>query len=134
MVKETRYYDVFEVHPNASLLEIKQSYARLARQYHPDRNCFGTERMQEINMIYNILRDVDQRRLYDLYGDAREANCYHEDEPYVYNYQQEDTDGFDMWVFISTFFLVFLDEEEAVGQSTLIYYSTFIGVRLLSKI
>lgn len=96
MVKDTHYYDVFGVESNASLTEIKQAYARLARQYHPDKNPNGTERMQEINVINDILQDDHQRRMYDLYGVASEANDNHSNEPYVFDGQREDwncTDG-----------------------------------------
>lgn len=93
MVMDTKYYDVFGINPDATLAEIKQAYARLAREYHPDKNPDGTERMQEVNLINDILQDVEQRRLYDLHGEAKEANGYHSNEPYVFDYQEEDTNG-----------------------------------------
>jgi len=61
------YYAILEVSERATILEIKRSYRRLVRKYHPDRN--GNSRSEEnikrINQAYEILSDRDKRRVYD---------------------------------------------------------------------
>lgn len=89
MVKETRYYDVLGVSPNASSEEIRLAYGRLSRQFHPDKNPNGMEQMQEINVSYGILRDDEQRRLYDVYGEAGEAADNYSYDPYNHDMNED---------------------------------------------
>ena len=52
-------YETLEVSPNATSDEIKKSYRRLARKYHPDINKEkdAEEKFKEINAAYEILSD-----------------------------------------------------------------------------
>jgi molecular chaperone DnaJ len=62
------YYKVLGVGKNASDEEIKKSYRKLARQYHPDRNPGdkkAEERFKEISQAHDILSDPEKRKAYD---------------------------------------------------------------------
>ena len=61
------YYQVLQVSPQATQQEIKQSYRRLAKQFHPDSktdNC-NSEQIIALNAAYEILGDLQNRRRYD---------------------------------------------------------------------
>ncbi len=68
---EKDYYKVLGVSKGAPADEIKKSYRKLARKYHPDANkgdSASEERFKEISEAYNVLSDEKRRKEYD---DAR---------------------------------------------------------------
>ena len=64
-------YETLGVSENASAEEIKKSYRKLARKYHPDINKeeSAVEKFKEINAAYEVLSDADKKAQYDQYGD-----------------------------------------------------------------
>jgi molecular chaperone DnaJ len=65
------YYKVLGVGKNASEEEIKKSYRKLARQYHPDANQGdkkAEERFKEISQAHDVLSDPEKRKAYDRGG------------------------------------------------------------------
>src|SRR6202007_2360937 len=62
------YYKTLGVGKGASDEEIKKSYRKLARQYHPDRNPGdkkAEEKFKEISQAHDVLSDPDKRKAYD---------------------------------------------------------------------
>lgn len=71
MVVDTTYYDALGVSQNATELEIKKAYRKLAITTHPDKNP-GDEtahaRFQAIGEAYQVLSNDDLRKRYDKFG------------------------------------------------------------------
>ena len=65
------YYEILGVGRTASEDELRKSYRRLARKYHPDLNPGdkrAEERFKDVQEAYNILSDSKKRQIYDQYG------------------------------------------------------------------
>jgi curved DNA-binding protein len=65
------YYESLGVPRTASADELKKSYRKLARQYHPDvakDKKKSEEKFKEINEAYEVLSDTDKRKKYDELG------------------------------------------------------------------
>ncbi len=72
MTSTRDYYEILQVQRNASAEEIKRSFYKLARTYHPDVNKEpdAAMRFKEINEAYQVLSDPDKRAAYDRFGVA----------------------------------------------------------------
>ena len=62
------YYAILEVSQHATYQEIRRSYRKLARKYHPDRNhsSFSEDMIKKINAAFEILSDREKRHQYDI--------------------------------------------------------------------
>jgi molecular chaperone DnaJ len=73
MADKRDYYEVLGLKKGASDDEIKKSFRKLAKQYHPDVNPGNKEaeaRFKEINEAYEILSDTEKKTRYDQFGHA----------------------------------------------------------------
>ncbi len=64
-------YSILGVRRDATDKELKASYRRLARKYHPDVNPndpTAEQKFKEIQAAYSVLSDPEKRRMYDTYG------------------------------------------------------------------
>ena len=74
------YYRILEIGESAPQDDIKKSYRRLAKKYHPDANPgnrSAEERFKEINEAYDVVGDAQKRRKYDqlrFYGRPDQGN------------------------------------------------------------
>ncbi|MGH7526801.1 MAG: DnaJ domain-containing protein, partial [Gemmatimonadales bacterium] len=66
------FYALLGVPRDASEVDIKKAYRKLAMEYHPDRNSApeAEARFKDITEAYEILRDPQKRAAYDRYGKA----------------------------------------------------------------
>jgi len=66
-----KLYKILGINENATEQEIKKAYRKLARKYHPDicKKPECEEKFKEINMAYEVLKDPERKKEYDLYGD-----------------------------------------------------------------
>jgi len=65
------YYETLKVPRGASAEEIRKSYRKLARKYHPDLNPgdkAAEERFKNVQEAYDVLSDTKKRQMYDQYG------------------------------------------------------------------
>lgn len=59
------YYKILEVQENSTEEEIKKSYRRLSKKYHPDLNPEGSDKFRDVLEAYEVLIDANKRKEYD---------------------------------------------------------------------
>ncbi len=75
------YYEELEIHEKATIEEIKLSYKKLAKLYHPDVCKFDKkyceDKMSLVNIAYEILSNENKRKNYDNhFKDEYDYNSY----------------------------------------------------------
>jgi len=69
--KDTFFYDVLDLQPDATAAQIKKAYFLKARQFHPDKNPDNPEAEEKFKLVseaYEILSDPQKREGYHRYG------------------------------------------------------------------
>ncbi|CAG2109106.1 unnamed protein product [Medioppia subpectinata] len=69
VMENNNYYNILGVLRNASQLEIKKAFRRLALRYHPDKNGSknASDLFRQIHEAYEVLSDDYKRHMYELY-------------------------------------------------------------------
>ena len=62
------YYKILGVDRGVQQEDLKKTYKKLSKQYHPDKKGGNEERFKEISEAYNVLGDEQKRREYDMGG------------------------------------------------------------------
>ena len=84
------YYAILGVSQSANFQEIKKSYRKLAKKYHPDKNKspLAEETIKKINEAFEILSDRRKRKQYDL-----EASNIYDANDSIYEEKEENLSG-----------------------------------------
>jgi molecular chaperone DnaJ len=108
------YYATLGVPRGSSQDEIRKSYRRLARKYHPDLNPgdkAAEERFKKVQEAYDILSDPKKRQMYDQFGFYSE----HGPQPGAGGNRQSPGMGFGGFDFSDLFTQAGPDHEPAPG-------------------
>eukprot|EP00051_Salpingoeca_urceolata_P031991 m.13787 g.13787 ORF g.13787 m.13787 type:complete len:325 (-) comp4655_c0_seq2:109-1083(-) len=66
------YYVLLDIKRDASETEIRKAYRKMALKWHPDRNMDNKveaeQKFKQISEAYEVLSDVEKRKVYDRYG------------------------------------------------------------------
>lgn len=79
------YYDILNVSRNSSPQDIKKSYYKLAKEFHPDKtnnNFTKNEKFIDIQEAYQVLSNEEKRRTYDI---SLDDNKFFDDFSNIFN-------------------------------------------------
>lgn len=107
------YYKIMGLEKTASQDEIKSTYRKLAKKYHPDLNPGdekAQEKFKEVSEAYEVLSDEKKRKQYDQFGQHGFSSGQHFD-PSAYgfggqgtSYSYSSAEGSDFSDFFNTIF------------------------------
>ncbi|MDD3284463.1 MAG: molecular chaperone DnaJ [Patescibacteria group bacterium] len=64
------YYKILGIDKNATDIEIKKAFSKLAHEHHPDKKSGDEAKFKEVNEAYQVLKDKEKRQRYDQFGSA----------------------------------------------------------------
>jgi len=64
------YYKIMALDKDATQVDVKKAYRKLARKYHPDvsKDVDAEQKFKEVNEAYQVLKDKEKRASYDQLG------------------------------------------------------------------
>ena len=68
------YYDILGVADDATDLQLKKAYRKLAIKNHPDKNPGNEDKFREVTEAYDTLKDLEKREKYDKKIPKRKEN------------------------------------------------------------
>ncbi|XP_036359990.1 dnaJ homolog subfamily B member 12 isoform X1 [Octopus sinensis] len=79
------YYEILGVSKDATDVDLKKAYRKLALKMHPDKNKApgATEAFKAIGNAFSVLSDAEKRKKYDLYGEDivhHSRNCSRDEQ------------------------------------------------------
>lgn len=89
------YYKIMGIERKASQEEIKRSYRKLARKYHPDvsKEANAEAKFKELGEAYEVLKDPEKRKKYDSFGAYWQGEQPHQGRKQRQSYQNFDDLG-----------------------------------------
>lgn len=114
------YYKILGVAKNASADEIKKSYRRLARKYHPDvsKEPNAEEKFKQAKEAYEVLKDPEKRKAYDQLGaNWQQGQRYHEPPGWQTHQTSGASDGFTGNAEFSDFFESLFGQQRRGGRA-----------------
>jgi len=100
-VKETEFYDLLSVKPNATPGEIKKAYYKEARSCHPDKNpddAEANQKFQKLAEAYQVLSDPPLRKKYDVEGQKGVAEGQQKMDPSIFFMLLFGSERFEPWI------------------------------------
>lgn len=116
------YYKVLGVERNATTVDIKKAYRKLAHKYHPDvsKDPAGEEKFKDIAESYATLKDSDKRAAYDQLGAHNPGENFVPPRDWQRHYGQEqfgDQQGSFDDIDLSDLFAAFASRGKGGGQA-----------------
>lgn len=84
------YYETLETDRNATQEDIQKAFRKLVKKWHPDvcKHPSAESKIKEINEAYDILRDAEKRKSYNIQrGYALNKSAAKDDFKYKYDYK-----------------------------------------------